>query len=129
MRLITFKALRNVCPNADYRKFTFCNIFRVLQGYLFLVNVLLVLVQAEDVLTIFYDLLSLQFVQQLDDIGFRLARMDVFGKRMQRACTMRWFDATFEYHNRCTKQKMMLKSIYFVNMFLFISAIIVVTTR
>ena len=92
-------------------------------------NVLLVLVQAEDVLTIFYDLLSLQFVQQLDDIGFRLARMDVFGKRMQRACTMRWFDATFEYHNRCTKQRMMLKSIYFVNMFLFVSAIIVVTIR
>ena len=40
-------------------------------GYLFLVNVLLVLVHAEDVLTIFYDVLALQFVQQLDDIGFR----------------------------------------------------------
>ena len=71
MRLITYGALRSVCPHASYKKFLACNAFRVLMGYLFLVNVLLVLVQAEDVLTIFYDVLALQFVQQLDDIGFR----------------------------------------------------------
>jgi len=73
------------------------NMFRILMGYLFLTNVLLVLIQAEDVLTIFYDVLALQFVQQLDDIAFRLARMDVFGRRLQRACTAYWFDAEFEY--------------------------------
>mmetsp|Transcript_27195 Transcript_27195/g.46217 ORF Transcript_27195/g.46217 Transcript_27195/m.46217 type:complete len:673 (+) Transcript_27195:113-2131(+) len=129
MRLITFGGLRSVCPKASYKKFLAANIFRVLMGYLFLVNVLLVLIQAEDVLTIFYDVLALQFVQQLDDIGFRLARLDVFGRRMQRACTMRWFDAEFEYHKGCAKHKMMLKSIYFINMFLFIAAIVVVSTR
>ena len=74
-----------------------CYVFRILMGYLFLTNVLLVLIQAEDVLTIFYDVLALQFVQQLDDIAFRLARMDVFGRRLQRACTAYWFDAEFEY--------------------------------
>lgn len=98
-------------------------------GYLFLVNVLLVLIQAEDVLTIFYDVLALQFVQQLDDIGFRLARLDVFGRRMQRACTMRWFDQEFEYHKGCAKHKMALKAIYFINAAVFIAAIVVITMR
>ncbi len=71
MRLITSGALRSLCPHVNYYKFLACNIFRVLIGYLFLINVLLVLIQAEDVLTIFYDVLALQFVQQLDDIAFR----------------------------------------------------------
>ena len=49
-----------------YSKFVCSCILRILIGYLFLVNILLVLVQATDVLSIFYDLLALQFVQQLD---------------------------------------------------------------
>jgi hypothetical protein len=129
MRLITFVGLHSVCPKASYKKFLACNVFRILMGYLFLVNVLLVLIQAEDVLTIFYDVLALQFVQQLDDIGFRLARLDVFGRRMQRACTMRWFDAEFEYQKGCYKQIMMLKSVYFINMGLFIAAMVVISAR
>mmetsp|Transcript_13556 Transcript_13556/g.22257 ORF Transcript_13556/g.22257 Transcript_13556/m.22257 type:complete len:665 (-) Transcript_13556:54-2048(-) len=129
MRLITWGSLRNVCPHASYKKFLACNVFRVLMGYLFLVNVLLVLIQAEDVLTIFYDVLALQFVQQLDDIGFRLARLDVFGRRMQRACTMRWFDQEFEYQKGCAKHKMALKAIYFINAAVFIAAIVVITMR
>ena len=49
-----------------YSKFVCSCLLRILIGYLFLVNILLVLVQARDVLSIFYDLLALQFVQQLD---------------------------------------------------------------
>ena len=129
MRLITIESLHNVCPFASYKKFYACNVFRVLMGYLFLINVLLVLIQAEDVLTIFYDVLALQFVQQLDDIGFRLARLDVFGRRMQRACTMRWFEQEFEYYKGCPKHKMALKAIYFANAIVFISAMVVITMR
>ena len=129
MRLITIESLHKVCPFASYKKFCACNVFRVLMGYLFLVNVLLVLIQAEDVLTIFYDVLALQFVQQLDDIGFRLARLDVFGRRMQRACTMRWFEQEFDYYKGCSKHKMALKAIYFANAIVFISAMVVITMR
>ena len=49
-----------------YSKFVCSCVLRILIGYLFLVNILLVMVQATDVLSIFYDLLALQFVQQLD---------------------------------------------------------------
>ena len=95
LQAFTFTSVSNQVLNSP--QFCAVNVFRILMGYLFLVNVLLVLIQASDVLTIFYDVLALQFVQQLDDIGFRLARMDVFGRRLQKACTMGWFDAEFEY--------------------------------
>ena len=51
-------------------------------GYLFLTNVVLILVQAENVLEIFYDVLALQFLQQLDDIAFTISKMEVLGKRL-----------------------------------------------
>ncbi len=57
-------------------------------GYLFLANVVLILVQASEVLEIFYDVLALQFLQQLDDIAFSVSKMEVFGKRMYLATTV-----------------------------------------
>lgn len=44
-------------------------------GYLFLINVIIILVQADDVIAIFYDVLALQFIQQLDDIGFGISKV------------------------------------------------------
>lgn len=51
-------------------------------GYLFLANVVVILVNASDVLEIFYDVLALQFLQQLDDIAFSVSKMEVMGKRL-----------------------------------------------
>ena len=41
------------------------SILRITIGYLFLLNVILVLIQADVVIEIFYDVLALQFIQQL----------------------------------------------------------------
>ena len=68
-------------------------------GYLFLVNVIVILMQSRAVIEIFYDVLALQFVQQLDDIAFRMAKMDVFGKRMLHAAISQYF------HTQLKKQK------------------------
>jgi hypothetical protein len=46
--------------------------------------------QANNVLEIFYDVLALQFLQQLDDIAFTVSKMEVLGKRMYLATMVRW---------------------------------------
>eukprot|EP00986_Skeletonema_menzelii_P002002 scaffold554_cov133-Skeletonema_menzelii.AAC.1 len=47
------------------------------------------------VLDIFYDVLALQFLQQLDDIAFSLARMSVLSKRMKDATNRKYFQIEF----------------------------------
>ena len=53
-------------------------------------NVFVILIQANNVLEIFYDVLALQFLQQLDDIAFTVSKMEVLGKRMYLATMVSW---------------------------------------
>ena len=82
-------------PELKYSKFVFSCVLRIVSGYLFLLNVLLILVLSSGVLEIFYDVLALQFLQQLDDIAFGLARMSVLSKRMKDATTCKYFQMEF----------------------------------
>lgn len=66
LRRIPMTYFKSKLPGLNYEKFVCSCLFRILCGYLFLVNVLLILVKADEVLEIFYDVLALQFLQQLD---------------------------------------------------------------
>lgn len=66
LRRIPKTYFKSKLPGLSYEKFVSSCLFRILSGYLFLVNVLLILVKASEVLEIFYDVLALQFLQQLD---------------------------------------------------------------
>ena len=66
LRRIPKTYFKSKLPGLNYEKFVCSCLFRILSGYLFLVNVLLILVKASEVLEIFYDVLALQFLQQLD---------------------------------------------------------------
>ena len=87
---------RKKFPTKKYAKFVLASLLRILNGYFFLINVFVVLIQANEVIAIFYDVLALQFVQQLDDISFSLAKIDVLGNRLRRACTAPVFHAEFK---------------------------------
>ncbi|KAL7548821.1 hypothetical protein ACHAWF_012095 [Thalassiosira exigua] len=131
LRMIPKESLRQKFPQMKYRKFILASVLRLLNGYFFLVNVLLVLIYATGVLEIFYDVLALQFVQQLDDIAFSLAKIDVFGKALQRACTAKCFETEFE-RQRTGKSKRLsifLKAIYFFNLFGMFAAMAVISVK
>jgi len=82
LKRISKPILQSHFPKICYWKFVVSSILRFSMGYLFLTNVVLILVQAENVLEIFYDVLALQFLQQLDDIAFTISKMEVLGKRL-----------------------------------------------
>ena len=42
------------------------------------------------------NLLALQFIQQLDDIAFALCKLDVLGKRLQRASMTPYYTVEFQ---------------------------------
>ena len=83
-------------------------------------------------LPIFYDTLALQFIQRLDDIVFAVSKMEVLGIRMQRATMTPYFHTPFqrEKGNRLNwKTRTLLKTLYFINLAVFITCMVVVTGR
>ena len=82
-----------------------------------------------------------RFIQQLDDIAFSLAKMDVLGKRLQRACTAKLFQTEFEKKklgrmsirdslrrgNR--RASIFLKSIYFFNLAALLGGMLYISMR
>ena len=121
---------RKKFPTIKQSKYSYSALIRIFSGYFFLINVFIVLIQAEGVIEIFYDVLALQFVQQLDDIVFNLAKIDILGKRMQMACTSPVFKVCIEKHPAfCKKSDRFLKALYFFNLVAFMSGMIFMSTR
>ena len=79
IRMISETTLHRKAPDVKFSSFVACAILRVIMGYLFILNMFVVVLQAEEVVEIFFDVLALQFLQQVDDMAFRLAKLDVFG--------------------------------------------------
>ena len=67
----------------------------------------------------------------MDDIAFSLAKMDVFGKKLQRACTAKCFKAEFpkQRFGRSRKLSVFLKTVYFCNLCGMLIGMGVVTAR
>lgn len=78
----------------------------------------LVVAQGTGVLDIFYDVLALQFLQVLDDIAFRLAKLSTFGKRLKWATNKKIFLVEFDRLPFASRKKMsvFLKSLYVLNL-------------
>ena len=131
LRMIPKNSLHDKLPRIKFSKFVLSAAVRLLMGYIFLFNMFLVIAQASGVLDIFYDMLSLQFIQQLDDIAFKLARIDVFGKRLKRAATQKCFWVVFEKQplSRRRKMNIFLKAIYFFNLCALLSGMVYVSIK
>lgn len=59
--------------------------FRITIGYLFLVTMFILVVQTDNVIDIFFNLLALQFVEQIDDVAFNVAKKGVLGSNLEAA--------------------------------------------
>jgi len=66
------------------------SIFRLVVGYLFLSSLFLNIVQNSDVIEVFYDILALEFVENIDDTTFALAKRGFFGKSMLMATNRKY---------------------------------------
>ena len=77
------------------------------------------------------DVLALQFIQQLDDIAFKLSRWDVFGKKMKRASTRKCFRAEFEKLPFARRKKMTIfvKLVYIINFIFLMAGMTIITIR
>ncbi|KAL7554378.1 hypothetical protein ACHAWF_018209 [Thalassiosira exigua] len=99
----------------NYHAFVASSILRIVMGYLFLLNAFGVLIKAN----------------ALDDIAFSLARMDVLGKKMLRACTAKCFQTEFEKERlgRSKKLGFFLKAVYGLNLAVLLAGMAVVSAR
>jgi len=131
LRMIPSSSFKKKFPNKSYRRFVASAMLRVFLGYFFLFNVLLILIKATGVLVIFYDVLALQFIAELDDMAFSLAKLDILGGVLRRATTARLFHSEFPRlrPSRSIKAVLYLKSVYFVNLMVFLAPMIIVSIR
>ncbi|KAL7553920.1 hypothetical protein ACHAWF_017444 [Thalassiosira exigua] len=133
LRFLSKPYLKSKFPELSYSKFVCSSLLRITMGYLFLVNVVIILIQADGVITIFYDCLALQFIQKLDDIGFSISKMDVLGRNLQRATMTPYFQFQFQRGQGSLGHKwrarLLLKGAYFVNLAGFLTAMLVVSDR
>ena len=131
LRMISRSTLPKVDSNFQYRKFVICAMLRIIMGYLFIVNMFVVVVQATRVIDIFFNVLALQFLQQVDDIAFRLAKMDVFGKRVKKASTRKCFRSEFEKLPFARRKKMtvFVKALYIINFCLLMVGLSLITQK
>ena len=105
LRRIPKTYFKSKFPELCYSKFVAACILRIFLGYLFLVNVLFLLMMSDNVLDIFFDFIALQFLQQLDDISFNLARMGVFSKSLRVATTSKYFRTEFRRQTKVRRSK------------------------
>ena len=68
------------------KRILFSSCMRFLLGYTFLCSVFVVIVQVTDVLSMFMNILALQFVESLDDIVYELAKRGFLGRDLLKAC-------------------------------------------
>ena len=131
IRMISETTLHRKAPDVKFSSFVACAILRVIMGYLFILNMFVVVVQAEGVVDIFFDVLALQFLQQVDDMAFRLAKLDVFGKRLKVASTRKCFRTEFEKlpFSRRRKMSIFVKALYFINLCGLMAGITAITIR
>ncbi|KAL7519551.1 hypothetical protein ACHAWX_004352 [Stephanocyclus meneghinianus] len=85
LRAISRNSFHETYPELSFTRFVFSCILRLLMGNLFLLNLFVTIVQADDVITIFFDILALEFVQHLDDVAFELGRRDMLGRSLHLA--------------------------------------------
>jgi len=132
LRRIPKTYFKSKFPELCYSKFVAAAILRIFMGYLFLVNVLFLLMMSDNVIDIFFDFIALQFLQQLDDISFNLARMGVFSKSLRVATTSKYFRTEFRRQTKVKRSKRIgffLKAIYFINLMILLAAQIYVTVK
>lgn len=90
MRSISRKSFHESYPSLSYNRLILSCVLRLVMGYLFLTNLFVTVVQADDVITIFFDILALEFVQHLDDVAFELCRKDILGGHLKVAAAIEY---------------------------------------
>jgi len=90
LRSISRKSFCESYPSLSYNRLILSCLIRLLMGYLFLTNLFVTVVQADDVITIFFDILALEFVQHLDDVAFELCRKDILGGHLKVAAAIEY---------------------------------------
>lgn len=129
LRHISKKSLLTEFPGFRFWRFILSAFIRLVMGYMFLINTFCVVAQADTVLGIFYDVLALQFLQQLDDITFQLAKMDVLGARLKHAALAKCFTRQFSkvpFALRKNKGKI-LKALYVLNLCVMLTGMAYIT--
>ena len=67
------KDIQGKLPGATFVKWILSNLFRFLEGMLGILVAFVFIVQSEDVLYLFLDFSAVQFVSELDNVGYHIA--------------------------------------------------------
>ena len=71
-----------------HKRVVFSSVLRLVIGYMFMLSLFINVVQATDVLSVFYNVLALQFVESIDDVSYALGSRGFFGETIRKATSV-----------------------------------------
>lgn len=101
----------------------FSSILRFSIGYMFLTTLFFVVVQTDNVLQIFFDMVALEFVESIDDIIFELCKRGFFGRRLNIAANQ---DNVLQCSSSSSARTLRKWSNRFIRLMYFASAFVMV---
>jgi len=82
LELMAISARTSFVLNDKYvihKRVIFSSALRLIIGYMFLIALFVNVVQSDDVLSVFFDVLALQFLESIDDVAFNLGKRGFWG--------------------------------------------------
>lgn len=120
LELIVISVHNSFClddKSVIYKRVLFSSVLRLIIGYMFLTALFINIVQTDDVLTVFFDVLALQFVESIDDVAFNLGRRGFLGRTMMKATRKRHSLQTSEEREEASKSYVhwLVRSVFCLN--------------
>lgn len=98
------------------RKILLSSLLRLCMGYMFLLTLFVAVVQSENVLDLFFNVLALEFVENIDSVIFTLSRRGFFGRTLRKVADRPRFIVTGrETYLRRRYTKRVIRITYAIN--------------
>lgn len=118
--------------SAVYKRVLASSFLRLVIGYLYLTALFVTVAQSGDVLTCFFDVLALQFVESIDDVAYSLAQRGFYGSGIMKVCQKKHNLQTVNNDKGISsnsKAHHFARFIYYMNAVVLIAGLVVISVK
>ncbi|EJK75810.1 hypothetical protein THAOC_02455 [Thalassiosira oceanica] len=114
-----------------YKRVIFSSVLRLVIGYMFLLSLFINVVQNSDVISVFYDILALQFVESLDDVAYALGKRGFFGETIRKSTSIQHSLTAVGDRGLSSIQRVfgLARFAYFLNLVIMIAGLSAITVQ
>lgn len=105
------------------RRILLSSLLRLCLGYMFLLTLFVAVAQSENVLDMFFDVLALEFVENIDDVIFMLSKRGFCGRKLRTATKSCFIETGRETYRLRRWTKRLIRIMYIINICISLGAL------